>query len=114
YITSMSLLCARRAQRNFSVMRPTRQLVLLLFLACILLLSAQTAGSDKLEIGQNLTDGDTLVSAGGSFTLGFFSPGASTKRYLGIWFSVSNDTVYWVANRADPLGDMSGMLVFNG
>ncbi|XBJ05602.1 hypothetical protein VPH35_024357 [Triticum aestivum] len=98
-------------------MRPTRQLVLLLFLACILLLSTQTPGSDKLEIGQNLTDGDTLVSAGGSFTLGFFSPGASTKRYLGlgIWFSVSNDTVYWVANRADPLlGDMSGMLVFNG
>ncbi|KAF7004590.1 hypothetical protein CFC21_019800 [Triticum aestivum] len=96
-------------------MRPTSQLLLLLFLACILLLSIQTSAADKLEKGQNLTDsnGDTLVSAGGSFTLGFFSPGVSTKRYLGIWFSVSNDTVYWVANRDDPLGDTSGMFVFN-
>ncbi|KAM0897172.1 hypothetical protein ACQ4PT_022736 [Festuca glaucescens] len=41
------------------------------------------------------------------------SPGVSTKRYLGIWFSVSNDTVYWVANRDNPLDDRSGMLVFN-
>jgi hypothetical protein len=80
----------------------------LLFLLCI-----QTFAADKLEKGQNLTDGETLVSAGGTFTLGFFSPGVSTKRYLGIWFSVSNDTVYWVANRDDPLGDKSGTLVFN-
>jgi hypothetical protein len=26
---------------------------------------------------------------------------------------VSNDTVYWVANRVNPLFDRSGMLVFN-
>ena len=81
-------------------MWPTNQLLLLLLLlTCIFLLCTQTSAADKLEKGQNLTDGETLVSAGGSFTLGFFSPGASTKRYLGIWFSESNDTVYWVANR---------------
>ncbi|KAF7018712.1 hypothetical protein CFC21_031968 [Triticum aestivum] len=101
-------------------MRATGKVILLrlLFLAlCISLLPIQAPAADKLEKGQNLTDadGDTLVSAGGSgtFTLGFFSPGASTKRYLGIWFSVSNHTVYWVANRDQPLPDRSGMLVFN-
>ncbi|KAM0869494.1 hypothetical protein ACQ4PT_040636 [Festuca glaucescens] len=94
-------------------MRPTSQLLLLLLLTCIFLICIQTFAADKLEKGQNLTDGETLVSAGGTFTLGFFSPGVSTKRYLGIWFSVSNDTVYWVANRVKPLVDRSGMLVFN-
>ncbi|KAI5010022.1 hypothetical protein ZWY2020_012159 [Hordeum vulgare] len=102
-------------------MRATSQLrvhlLLRLLLICFYLLSILTFAAagvgDKLEKGQNLTDGDTLVSAGGSFTLGFFSPGASTKRYLGIWFSVSNATVVWVANRDQPLLDRSGMLVFN-
>uniref|UniRef100_A0ACD5V3Z9 Uncharacterized protein n=1 Tax=Avena sativa TaxID=4498 RepID=A0ACD5V3Z9_AVESA len=84
-------------------------------LTCIFLLCVQTFAADRLEKGQNLTDadGETLVSPSGSYTLGFFSPGASTKRYLGIWFSVSNDTVYWVANRKQPLDDRSGMLLFN-
>jgi hypothetical protein len=86
----------------------------MLLLTCIFLLRCiQTFAADRLEKGQNLTDGETLISAGGSFTLGFFSPGVSTKRYLGLWFSVSNDTVYWVANRVNPLFDRSGMLVFN-
>jgi hypothetical protein len=92
-------------------------LLLPLLLICFLFLSIRTSAAggfaDKLEWGQNLTDGQTLVSPGGSYTLGFFSPGASTKRYLGIWFSVSNTTVYWVANRDQPLPDKSGMLVFN-
>ncbi|KAL6844523.1 hypothetical protein ACP4OV_026196 [Aristida adscensionis] len=78
-----------------------------------LVLSAPAANvtSDILGKGRNITDGDTLVSAGGSFTLGFFSPGSSTKRYLVIWFTVSKDAVYWVANRDRPLADTSGALV---
>ncbi|VAH52506.1 receptor-like serine/threonine-protein kinase SD1-8 [Triticum dicoccoides] len=102
-------------------MRATSQLHLLpqLLLITFFLLWAQTSAAsgvrDRFEKGQNLTDGDTLVSPDGSFTLGFFSPGASTKskRYLGIWFSVSNDTVCWVANRDQPLLDKSGTLVFD-
>ncbi|OEL26182.1 hypothetical protein BAE44_0012799, partial [Dichanthelium oligosanthes] len=43
--------------------------------------------------------------------MGFFSPGASTKRYLGIWFSVSTEAVSWVANRDRPVNDKSGALV---
>ncbi|KAI5010641.1 hypothetical protein ZWY2020_012778 [Hordeum vulgare] len=102
-------------------MRATSQFLVhllpqLLLIAFFLLFAQTHAASgvrDKFEKGQNLTDGDTLVSPDGSFTLGFFSPGASTKRYLGIWFSVSNDTVCWVANRDQPLLDKSGMLAFN-
>ncbi|KAM0897176.1 hypothetical protein ACQ4PT_022738 [Festuca glaucescens] len=100
-------------QRNIRDEANQHILSLWFSLQCIFLLPIQTTAVDKLEKGQNLTNGETLVSAGGTFTLGFFSPGVSTKRYLGIWFTKSNDTVYWVANRDDPLGGRSGMLVFN-
>ncbi|XP_059442143.1 G-type lectin S-receptor-like serine/threonine-protein kinase At4g27290 [Corylus avellana] len=59
---------------------------------------------------QSLRDGGTLVSAGGSFQLGFFSPGHSNTRYLGIWYTVSSETVAWVANRDAPLNNHSGVL----
>uniref|UniRef100_R7W9K6 Receptor-like serine/threonine-protein kinase n=1 Tax=Aegilops tauschii TaxID=37682 RepID=R7W9K6_AEGTA len=88
----------------------TLQILLLLFI--LLSPVAITAGAtDTFSKGQNVTDGETLVSAGGTFTLGFFSPGASAKRYLGIWFSVSSDAVCWVANCEHPLDDTSGVLV---
>ncbi|CAL4892676.1 unnamed protein product [Urochloa decumbens] len=76
---------------------------------------ALVKASDKIDVGSNITDGSTLVSEGGSFTLGFFSPspGIPTKRYLGIWFAFSPDAVYWVANRDRPLNDTSGVLVMN-
>ncbi|CAA6658369.1 unnamed protein product [Spirodela intermedia] len=67
-------------------------------------------GTDTIQQLQNISDGQTLVSAGGIFVLGFFSPGDSGKRYLGIWFAVSNTTVVWVANRDKPLNGSSGIL----
>lgn len=80
-------------------------------------LAAAQAASDILTKGSNLTDGETLVSANGSFTLGFFSTrGMPERRYLGIWFTVSNsstDAVCWVANRDRPLGDTSGVLAIS-
>uniref|UniRef100_J3M7G4 non-specific serine/threonine protein kinase n=1 Tax=Oryza brachyantha TaxID=4533 RepID=J3M7G4_ORYBR len=66
--------------------------------------------TDTLDKARNMTDGKRLVSDGGSFTLGFFSPGVSTMRYLGVWFSVSEDAVCWVANRDRPLTDTTGVL----
>jgi hypothetical protein len=54
--------------------------------------------------------GETLVSAGGTFKLGFFSPGSSKNRYVGIWYVISNQTVVWVANRETPLENHSGVL----
>ncbi|XP_039821162.1 receptor-like serine/threonine-protein kinase SD1-8 isoform X3 [Panicum virgatum] len=76
--------------------------VLLLFLRA----SAAAIASDTLNTGGNITDGETLVSAAGSFTLGFFSPtGVPAKRYLGIWFAASPEAVCWVANRDTPLSN---------
>ncbi|KAI7751294.1 hypothetical protein M8C21_028152 [Ambrosia artemisiifolia] len=45
------------------------------------------------------------------FEFGFFSPGKSKNRYLGIWYKkISHGTVVWVANRNTPIVDTSGML----
>jgi hypothetical protein len=65
---------------------------------------------DTLSPNQILRDnGQTLVSIGESFELGFFSPWTSTHRFIGIWFKdVSPQTVVWVANKDSPLSDSSG------
>ncbi|XP_042393178.1 G-type lectin S-receptor-like serine/threonine-protein kinase B120 [Zingiber officinale] len=66
---------------------------------------------DILTAGDSLPDGQTLISAGETFELGFFSPGRSTNRYVGIWYyNFSTRTVLWVANRQDPVRDESGRL----
>ncbi|KAK9057003.1 hypothetical protein SSX86_024369 [Deinandra increscens subsp. villosa] len=59
-----------------------------------------------------LTVEDTLVSATGVFELGFFQPGSSENRYLGIWYKqISVRTVVWVANRNHPLPDASSLVL---
>ncbi|XP_056173190.1 G-type lectin S-receptor-like serine/threonine-protein kinase At4g27290 [Syzygium oleosum] len=68
---------------------------------------------DTLSSGQSMKDGETLVSSGQSFELGFFSPGNSTNWYLGIWYKITPETVVWVANRDNPLTDSHGFLTFN-
>ncbi|XP_024992413.1 G-type lectin S-receptor-like serine/threonine-protein kinase At1g61370 [Cynara cardunculus var. scolymus] len=46
----------------------------------------------------------TLISTNQVFELGFFNPGNSTTRYLGIWYKdVPARRVIWVANRENPL-----------
>ncbi|KAB1215268.1 hypothetical protein CJ030_MR4G027351 [Morella rubra] len=49
-------------------------------------------GVDSITQTQSLIDGKTLVSKEGSFELGFFRPGSSTNRYLGI---CQNKKVIW-------------------
>ncbi|KAL6990912.1 hypothetical protein U1Q18_009033 [Sarracenia purpurea var. burkii] len=70
------------------------------------------AAVDILSPNQTLSDdGETLVSAGGAFKFGFFSPWNSNNRFVGIWFSkVSIQTPIWVANKNNPLSDSSGVL----
>lgn len=71
--------------------------------------------TDIITANQTIKDGDTIVSEGGSFELGFFSPGGSRNRYLGIWYKkISLQTVVWVANRDSPLYDLSGTLKISG
>jgi hypothetical protein len=69
---------------------------------------------DSITRSQTITDGRTLVSKEGSFELGFFSPGSSKSRYLGIWYKkIPDRTVVWVANRRNPINDSYGILAIN-
>ncbi|KAL6131277.1 hypothetical protein ACLB2K_069653 [Fragaria x ananassa] len=53
-----------------------------------------------------------LVSSRNVFALGFFSPGNSSKRYIGVWYNnVPNRRVVWVANRDNPINDTSSGLL---
>ncbi|XP_034696954.1 receptor-like serine/threonine-protein kinase SD1-8 [Vitis riparia] len=67
---------------------------------------------DTITATQSITNGQTLVSAGGEFELGFFSPGDS-KWYVGIWYkNIPKERVVWVANRDNPiLTNSSGSVV---
>ncbi|KAK4348580.1 hypothetical protein RND71_031335 [Anisodus tanguticus] len=59
-----------------------------------------------ITTNQFIIDGETIVSSGGTFEMGFFSPNGSTKRYIEIWYKQilpHVKTVVWVANREKPL-----------
>lgn len=90
-------------------------LVIVVFLLCA---QKMPHAMDTIAATDVLRDGDTLVSSGGSFTMGFFSPGNSKNRYIGIWYNKvsveSVQTAVWVANRDAPLTNTSGVLKFIG
>ncbi|KAK5844639.1 G-type lectin S-receptor-like serine/threonine-protein kinase At4g27290 [Gossypium arboreum] len=77
----------------------------------LVIFSNASTAIDTLSQSDSLTDGMTLVSGDGSFQLGFFSPGSSKNRYLGIWYNnIPMQTVVWVANRVNPINDSTGLL----
>ncbi|XP_022753955.1 G-type lectin S-receptor-like serine/threonine-protein kinase At4g27290 [Durio zibethinus] len=82
---------------------------LLTFLSIMKLLFA----ADTIAAEQSISDGQTLVSSSQSFELGFFSPGNSKKRFLGIWYKNLSGAVVWVANRNSPIADAGGVLTLN-
>lgn len=62
------------------------------------------AGTESISQGQVIRRSETLLSAGKTFALGFFTPGNSSNHYLGIWYNkIPDKTVVWVANRDQPL-----------
>ncbi|KAI9071355.1 hypothetical protein K1719_046682 [Acacia pycnantha] len=82
----------------------------------MLLFSRLSSAIDTISSSQPLHDDGrtTLVSKDGTFELGFFSPGSSKNRYIGIWYkNIRPRTVVWVANREIPVKDNSGMLSIN-
>ncbi|TQD79742.1 hypothetical protein C1H46_034715 [Malus baccata] len=72
---------------------------------------------DTIAFNQQVKDGDFIVSKEGNFELGFFSPGNSSSRYVGIWFAQKYEkgqkVVVWVANRNNPINDTSGVLTID-
>ncbi|XAR67509.1 Non-specific serine/threonine protein kinase [Bertholletia excelsa] len=87
----------------------------LLLLSSLLCISIISQAADIITKTQFLSDGETIVSSGESFVMGFFSPGNSKNRYVGIWYKkIPNFTVVWVANREAPLTNKNGTLKFVG
>ncbi|XP_070037595.1 G-type lectin S-receptor-like serine/threonine-protein kinase At4g27290 isoform X2 [Nicotiana tomentosiformis] len=84
------------------------------FLSCniVSLLFIISTALDTISKDSPIKDGHTIVSADGYFELGFFSPGNSMNRYVGIWYKKISKAqkVVWVANRSNPLNDTSGIL----
>ncbi|KAL6553913.1 hypothetical protein OROMI_019586 [Orobanche minor] len=70
------------------------------------------SATDAMNTKEIVRDGYILISSMQSFELGFFSPGSSTNRYLGIWYkNITVRTPIWIANRNFPLrNSMSGVL----
>ncbi|KAL9345450.1 hypothetical protein Peur_063125 [Populus x canadensis] len=62
------------------------------------------AGEGIIVPGRNVSANQSIISASGTFALGFFSVGNSTPRYyLGIWYNkIQKKSVVWVANRESP------------
>ncbi|XP_050210120.1 G-type lectin S-receptor-like serine/threonine-protein kinase RKS1 [Mercurialis annua] len=93
---------------NKNILHTAEMLLSLLFLA-ILFTSCHSI--DTITTNHSLTDSDILVSGNGIFALGFFSPGKSKYRYVGIWYhKLPEQTVVWVANRNNPITQSSGVL----
>ncbi|ESR65312.1 hypothetical protein CICLE_v10007451mg [Citrus x clementina] len=113
FILTLATNCMKQAiSISMSKMEGFNLLIIYSFLFYIIS-AARTL--DTISLGQSIKDGETLVSAKASFELGFFSPGNSNIRYLGIWYKkIAEGTVTWVANRDAPLSDRSGVLRING
>ncbi|CAM8903711.1 unnamed protein product [Rhodiola kirilowii] len=90
-------------------MRTSNILILLLTLIHFFF-SSEAGDEDTLYVNQPLSSNNTLVSHGGIFELGFFSPGSSVYQYVGVWYKLDKATVIWVANRQLPVVKTPGTL----
>ncbi|KAE8687771.1 S-locus lectin protein kinase family protein, putative isoform 2 [Hibiscus syriacus] len=87
----------------------------ILFINTILILFSSPQfcfARDNITEKSRLADGETLVSAGNRFELGFFSPSSisNVKRYVGIWYISNPKILVWVANGKNPVPDKTGVL----
>ncbi|KAL8510465.1 hypothetical protein ACS0TY_017323 [Phlomoides rotata] len=64
---------------------------------------------DTLLPNQMIPIGQTLISPNQHFEMGFFSPGRSSNKFLGIWYKNTPHVVVWVANRNDLISDSNGV-----
>ncbi|CAL5393835.1 unnamed protein product [Camellia sinensis] len=61
---------------------------------------------DTISATKSLSGDQTIVSAGGTFEMGFYKPGKSSNYYISMWYyEVSPKTIVWVANRDIPISN---------
>jgi hypothetical protein len=102
---------SHRREVNCTILSASELLSSILFLYILLLFSCRVdycyaMARDILKQGDWISDnGETLVSSGETFELGFFTPirSSSHKRFVGIWHKQDQQTVVWVANRDSPV-----------
>ncbi|XP_045826094.1 G-type lectin S-receptor-like serine/threonine-protein kinase RKS1 [Trifolium pratense] len=98
------LVTTQNPKQKLLVLHNSLILVLITFYFC-------SCSSDTISTHKPIRDGELLISKSKTFALGFFSPGKSTSRYVGIWYNnLPIQTVVWVANRDNPINDTSGIL----
>ncbi|KAL5774649.1 hypothetical protein ACOSP7_012206 [Xanthoceras sorbifolium] len=68
---------------------------------------------DTITSSRPIRDHETIISNGSAFKLGFFRPGNSSNRYVGIWYNKESEPVVWVANRNKPLNHASGVVTIS-
>ncbi|KAJ1288306.1 hypothetical protein BS78_02G079200 [Paspalum vaginatum] len=85
-------------------------LLLLALLSVVLVPMSSAASASTLTQSSTISGDQTLASPGNAFQLGLFAASNHSKWFLGIWFTVSPDTVVWVANRDRPLNSSSGVV----
>nr|XP_023890719.1 G-type lectin S-receptor-like serine/threonine-protein kinase At2g19130 [Quercus suber]POF21713.1 g-type lectin s-receptor-like serine/threonine-protein kinase [Quercus suber] len=81
---------------------------------CLSLNNHPSLGADTISADQPLSGDQTIISKGGNFELGFFTPGNSSRSnyYIGMWYKkVSLRTIVWVANRETPVSDNSSSVL---
>ncbi|KAK4398439.1 G-type lectin S-receptor-like serine/threonine-protein kinase [Sesamum angolense] len=92
--------------------RKGNEFTFLLVLTSLLIIITFSNAMNVIDTTDVITDGQTLISSDGSFELGFFNPGNSKNRYVGIWYKkITAFTVVWVANRDNPLTNTSGTVL---
>ncbi|KAF9609256.1 hypothetical protein IFM89_014450 [Coptis chinensis] len=111
--TRVCIILCDLEKKNESKSKRMAGLSVLIFYCYILIFISQEIqiAAYTLTPSQSMIDGQTILSQGETFELGFFSPSNSNNRYLGIWYkTIPTQTVVWVANRNSPLNGTSGVL----
>ncbi|XP_020091493.1 receptor-like serine/threonine-protein kinase SD1-8 isoform X2 [Ananas comosus] len=89
-------------------------LLLHFLLPLLIFFISPSIAADSLTPATSIAANQTLVSAGGAYKLGFFTPPGSSNTFLGMWYNnIPVQTVVWVANRANPIVNSTGVLTLD-
>ncbi|KAI4334055.1 hypothetical protein L6164_018792 [Bauhinia variegata] len=108
------MLYTSRKRRGIIIINcPSINMLPFFFLLTFFFIFMHCSARDAATINEFISDGtgETLISAGERFELGFFTPNGSSsgRRYVGIWYYGSNPpTVVWVANLDNPVSAARG------